>query len=196
MILGTPIVESKAPVKKGIFTRLRLIRLLVLAYLCCLAMARIGPVNTKKSFQTDFATVKAVVPTVRLASGGLTFVQSVEYEINGSLTLYPKSVKKQDTHGWAPPDRITSLNVFNPAPTSRVITGTVVIRDMACQQSPIVNIAGAIERVSMPMSEGGYQNLNFVTEIEGKQSKYIFLIIDGTCLENQLIEILSLQITW
>ena len=195
-MMGTSLVEPKAKVRQGFFRRLRLLPLLVVVYLCCIAMARIGPVNTTKLLYADFAAVNSIEPVVHLTSGDSTFVYSVEHETNRSVTLNPKSDSNQNTDGWAPSNRFTSISVFNPAPTSRIITGTVAVRDMACQQSPILNIVGVVEGISMPTSEGGYQILNFVIIIESKQSKEIFLIIDVMCVENRLIKISSLQITW
>jgi len=194
--MGTSIVEPKALGRKGVFTRLRLIYLFVVFYLCCIAMARVGPVNTKRLLYADFAAVTSIEPVVYLASGDSTFVYLVEQETDRSFTLNPKNESNQKTHGWALSSRITSFNVFNAAPVSRVFTGTVVIRDLTCQQFPDVGIVGMVERVAIRTGNGANQNLTFDIKIESKQSKNIFLIIDGSCVGNQLIEILSVQITW
>ena len=193
--MGTSIVEPKALGRKGVFTRLRLIYLFVVFYLCCIAMARVGPVNTKRLLYAESA-ITSIEPVVYLASGDSTFVYLVEQETDRSFTLNPKSDSNQNTDGWAPSNRFTSISVFNPAPISRVITGTIAVRDVACQQSPIVNIVGAVEGTSMSTTNRENQILTFVIKVESKQSKKIFLIIDGSCVGNQLIEILSVQITW
>lgn len=193
-MMGTSLVEPKAKVRKGFLRRLKPI--LVVAYLCCIAMARIGPVNTTKLLHADFAVGNSIDPVVHLVSGDSTFVYSVKHETDRSFTLNPKSDSNQNTDGWVPSNRFTSISVFNPSPTSRIFTGTVAIRDMACQQTPIVNIVGTVEGTSLLTSEGGFQNLNFVMKIESKQSKVIYLILDGMCVENRSIEVLSLQITW
>jgi len=193
--MGASIVESKAKGRQGFSKRLRLIHLFVVFYLCCIAAARIGPVSTSKLLYADSA-ITSIEPVVHLASGNSTFVYSVEHEMDRSFTLNPKNESNQKTHGWALSSRITSFNVFNAAPVSRVFTGTVVIRDLTCQQFPDVGIVGMVERVAIPTSNGANQNLTFVIKVESRQSKNIFLIIDGSCVGNQLIEILSVQITW
>jgi len=153
--MGASIVESKAKGRQGFSKRLRLIHLFVVFYLCCIAAARIGPVSTSKLLYADSA-ITSIEPVVHLASGNSTFVYSVEHEMDRSFTLNPKNESNQKTHGWALSSRITSFNVFNPAPTSRVITTTVLIRDLACQQSPIVNVVGLVEGISMTTKDGGY----------------------------------------
>lgn len=194
--MGASIVESKAKGRQGFSKRLRLIHLFLLVYLCCIAAARIGPVSTSKLLYADFTFFVSNEPVVHLASGDETFAYSVEHEMDQSVTLNPKSDSNRNLRGWAPANRITVVRIFNPAPTSRVITTMVAVRDLACQQSPIVNVVGLVDGLSMPTKDGGYRNIDFVLKIDSKQFIDIFLIIDGSCAENQLIEILSVRITW
>jgi hypothetical protein len=194
--MGASVVESKAKGRQGFSKKLRLIHLYFLVYLCCIAAARVGPVSTSKLLYADFTIFNSTEPVVHIASGDATFAYSVEHEMDQSVTLNPKSDSNRNLRGWAPANRITVVKVFNPAPTSRVFTTTVVVRDLACQQSPIVNVVGLVEGISMPTKDEGYRNIDFVVKIDSKQSIAIFLIIDGSCAENQSIEILSMQITW